>query len=286
MKKALFFLFCLLWMFSCREPNAGGGQNASPYIAKVFDYCPAPGQFVNTIPLCEEGETKETVLARANELLVGGAGRSVISLGAWGGYVVLGFDHAVVNNPDAFDFKVYGNAYDNSAEPGIVMVSVDENGNGQPDDKWYELRGSEYDSVLTIHHYHCVYYRPDSLTADIFWKDNQGNSGYVTRNTYHAQSYYPLWETADSLVFEGSLLESNAYREGNSFRSPGFAWGYADNAPNHSEKACFDIDWAVNENGFSVKLEAIHFIKIYTAQQQFLGWLGETSTEISGIEDL
>lgn len=36
----------------------------SPYLSKVYDFCPAPGQFVNTMPEYEEGDTKETILKR------------------------------------------------------------------------------------------------------------------------------------------------------------------------------------------------------------------------------
>lgn len=273
-------------MTSCKPQGEDDEATLSPYVSKVWEYCPAPGQFVNTLPVCNDGDSKEVVLQRANEALVGGVNKGMLCLGAWGGYVVVGFDHSIVNEPDTVDFKIYGNAYENNAEPGIVMVSVDENANGLPDDAWYELAGSEYLSNSTASCYRCVYYRPDSLNADILWIDNLGDSGYVHRNSYHTQAYYPLWESADSLVFEGARLPSTSYKEGSTYKSPAFSWGYADNVPNSSEKACFDIDWAVDSIGNSVKLSKIDFIKIYTAQQQSLGWIGETSTEITGVEDL
>lgn len=280
-------LFCASMFTSCLccDPDSGQ-EEKSPYIARVFDYCPAPGQFVNVIPAASEGDTKDAVLARAEELLVGSVNTGMVSLGAWGGYIVVGFDHAIVNEPDTVDFKIYGNAYEGNAEPGIVMVSADENGNGLPDDNWYELRACEYDNPEVIHQYRCVYYRPDSLNADILWVDNQRESGFVSRNQYHKQAYYPCWEVADSLVFEGARLPSTSYQEGSTFKSPAFDWGYADNVPNQSSASCFDIDWAVDDSGKAVKLNQINFVKVYTAQQQSLGWIGETSTEITGMEDL
>lgn len=91
-------------------------------------------------------------------------------------------------------FKIYGNANYNpnawqdrpggSAEPGIVLVSKDENGNGLPDDEWYELAGSEYGTDTEIRDYEITYYRPEPENADVRWIDNQGNEGYVYRNTF------------------------------------------------------------------------------------------------------
>jgi hypothetical protein len=42
----------------------------------------------------------------------------------------------------------------------------------------------------------------------------------------------------------------------------------------------------VDKEGNPVKLDGIHFVKIYCAVNQICGWAGETSTEISGVEDL
>ena len=110
------------------------------YISQVYDFMPAPGQFVNEIPEWEEGDTEATMLAKVGEQIIGGTSNGMISLGGYGGYVVFGFDHPVVNVLGERDFMVYGNSvYDSvdknyvSGEPGIVMVSVDVNGNGKPD---------------------------------------------------------------------------------------------------------------------------------------------------------
>ena len=64
-----------------------------------------------------------------------------------------------------------------------------------------------------------------------------------------------------------------------------FEYGYVDNKPN-SDDPGFKIDWAIDEKGNSVHLPAIHFIKVYNAINQSCGWLGETSTEVCGGEDL
>ena len=123
---------------------------------------------------------------------------------------------------------------------------------------------------------------------DIPWTDNKGGSGKVERNKYHAQEYYPLWMPT-KITYKGSLLPKNATQK------PGtifwtlreFAYGYVDNKPNTDKDAnSFDIDWAVDANRKKVKLDFIDFVKVYCAEQQMAGWLGETSTEVAGAEDL
>ena len=129
----------------------------SPYISQVLEYVPAPGQFVNLMPMYEPGDTYHTMLQKVQNA-IGGTNKELISLGAWGGYVTFGFDHSVVNVPHAKDFLIEGNAFLSSAtqkggssEPGIVMVSIDMNQNGVADDVFYQLRGSEYNHPQTIH---------------------------------------------------------------------------------------------------------------------------------------
>ena len=113
----------------------------SPYIAKVFDYRPAPGQFVNKLPEYEEGDTHKDMVVKAGESLIG-EDTEMISLGGWGGSVTLGFDHTIVNVAGKKDFRIEANGFVNSSEPGIILVSYDANGNGEPDDEWYEINGS------------------------------------------------------------------------------------------------------------------------------------------------
>ena len=93
-----------------------------PFLTKVYDFLPAPGQFVNSIPEANAGDTKEAVLKRAEEMICGyydvedGDSAmvykpSMISLGSYGGYVVVGFDHPVVNVKGDYDFQIFGNAF-------------------------------------------------------------------------------------------------------------------------------------------------------------------------------
>lgn len=281
----------------------------SPYIAKVWEYTPAPGQFTNTLPAWEEGDDAADMAQKAFDLIGGDAG-NVISLGGWGGYIVFSFDHTLANKPGENDFTIDGNAFfsdddteNGSSEPGIVMVSVDANGNGLPDDEWYELAGSEYNSESTTRNYSLTYHRPksdhspvagnDPFITDaeyIKWTDNCGNEGYIMANMFHTQNYWPQWIDADQLTFTGTRLPDNAENlreeDSDNFVLRPFAWGYADNYPNNDRRTGFNLDWAVDAEGNPVKLDGIDFIKVYTGVNQNCGWLGETSTEVGRATDL
>lgn len=282
----------------------------SPRIAKVYDYRPAPGQFVNEMPRYEPGDTYADMVKKTEES-ISGDNNVLVSLGAFGGYVTFGFDHTVING-DGYDFSIDGNAFyelgdtsrpGGSSEPGIVYVSYDRNMNGLPDDEWYELAGSEYHSPDTLHGYSVTYTRPDEDKAPdpdlrhqiaeksyIPWRDSLGESGFVARNIFHSQSYFPLWVEEDDLTFTGCRLAPNAVDtdgKGTYYILYSYPWGYADNHPNdRKDLNSFDISNAVDATGNPVDLPGVDFIKVMTALNQYNGWLGETSTEISGATDL
>ncbi|MDE6415612.1 MAG: cell surface protein [Duncaniella sp.] len=283
----------------------------SPYISKVYEYFPAPGQFVNEMPLYEQGDTYADILQKCEES-ISGTNDIMITLGAYGGYVTFGFDHTVINVFGQKDFRIWGNAFyeltnpdarGGSAEPGIVMVSYDANCNGIPDDEWYELAGSEYYKPSTLHDYSIVYRRPepghvpvedddgylDDLTY-IPWSDSQGKTGYVAKNIFHSQSYYPLWIDEDEISFTGSCLAPNGVDlsgTGRYFVLYAYDSGYVDNHPNEfADLNSFDISTAVDSSGNPVCLPGVDFVRVYTGLNQYCGWLGETSTEIARAQDL
>ena len=124
-----------------------------PWLTRVYQYRPAPGQFINTMPVARVGEPVDSVLSRCQASICGRVdtitqtihgelvtridtvwAASMISLGGYGGYVIVGFDHPVVNM-HTYDFEIQGNAFvsereshGGSSEPGIVMVGVDTDG--------------------------------------------------------------------------------------------------------------------------------------------------------------
>ncbi len=261
----------------------GGGTEpvveSDAYIEVVHDYSPAPGQFVGKYPLYVEGDDADAMRLKAQAVLKGRLD-GLVSLGRFGGSLTFSFRQAVINLPDAPDFKVYGNAFSNGAEPGVVSVSVDDNHNGLPDDAWYELAGSEYGMPSTIKGYERVYYRPSAPTDSVLYRDNFGNEGRLKPG-------FPRW-VRDSIQVKGTLLGPTATQDSHTgyWVLNALAWGYADNHPNASDLCAFDLDWAVNASGTRVRLDAVDFIRVHTAVSQDVGWLGELSTEITGAENL
>lgn len=290
------------------------------FIAKVFDFKPAPGQFINDLPAANDGETYDKILSRANTYLAKKNG-DLISLGAFGGYIVFGFDHTIVNVKGKRDFRVLGNAFwaeanpnpdktmrGGSSEAGVIMVSYDKNKNGLPDDEWYEIEGAGHKMEKTVQNYEITYYRPDPNKIPvpgggtgtvqftdieyIYWKDNQGKDGYLAQNNAynHSLDYWPKWlKDQEKITFKGTRLPDNAVDEsgtGSYFVQYAFLYGYADNAPNNDNDSAIDIDWAIDKNGNKIHLPGVDFVKVYNALNQQAGWLGETSTEIMGATDL
>ena len=90
----------------------------------------------------------------------------------------------------------------------------------------------------------------------IGWEDNRGQSGYVYKNKFHDQDYYPKWIDADEMTFRGTLLPKNAVDvsgNGSYYLQYMFKYGaYADNYPNEAKDENgnyyngFDIGWAVD----------------------------------------
>ena len=286
MRKILLSVFSLCL---CATASAQDEKDYSEYVSAVDEFVPAPGQFTNFLPKYEAGDDAASMLEKCSQRVVGAYEnrKSVISLGSWGGYVTFHFDHPIVNVSGENDFFVQGNALDTWSEPGIVMVSED-------GEQWYELSGSaDTDSLgSVIYDYEITYEREGDL-KDVKWTDNKGGSGYVYRNDFHTQEYFPQWIDSP-LTFKGTRLPDNAYDSNAGMDNLPQNWiamqlryGYADNFPNIDEEGnSFNIDWAVDENRNPVKLAAIQYVRIYTSVNQSVGWVGEVSTEIGGAKDL
>ncbi|MCM1005327.1 MAG: PKD domain-containing protein [Prevotella sp.] len=302
-----------VFTFTLTLASAATLTAGSPFIAKVHEFCPAPGQFINTLPEVTADMLEADVIAAVEEQIAGDERPGMISLGAFGGYVIFSFDHPIVNVAGQYDFKIFGNSFaanqaadGGSSEPGIVMVSVDENGDGIPNDPWYELKGSEHDNPETYKNYTITYKRPSQLdkAEDILWTSNDASrpAGTVNSNKFHTQPYWPVWlKDAEVLEFTGTRLPDNAYDQSGN----GSYWvqrffqggGYVDNLPDfiqdpeegyiaNPNNPGFNIEDAIDSDGNKVKLDRIDFIKVYCAMNQMCGQLGETSTEICGGRDL
>lgn len=271
-------------------------------IAEIIEYTPAPGQFINTsagLPDAAESLTNE--------------GGGLVSLGGFGGYIIFRLTEPIVNdpgNPYGVDFTIFGNALPHWAEPGIVSVMKDEDGNGVANETWYELAGSDHFFPGTIADYKISYTNPYSEAAvDIQWGDNQGVTGYLLKNYFQTQPYYPDPEVFTNIgeskcAFSGTridpVLDFSNPLQAVSYRR---LFGYADNntridpgnplpdnpyipGSENSGGDGMDISWAIDAEGNYMDLDQIDFIKVHSAINANGGILGEVSTELSLLVDV
>lgn len=134
----------------CPAPE-GDSSSGSGIIA----YLPAPAQFANEgITAGGWGDAFTSQNDGSLKALVNGNSSNGVSLGSFGGYVVLDYGvpakdssgnvvSGIYNDPGnayGVDFILYGNAMNSWAEPGCVQVSL----NGED---WYDIAGSLYYSV-------------------------------------------------------------------------------------------------------------------------------------------
>ncbi len=273
------------------------------FASKVIDFTPAPGQYTNADFLGTP--------SAANSIV--GTNKGMVSLGAFGGSITVYFEHGIHNdpaNPYGVDFTVYGNATPTWSEPGIIQVMKDENGNGIPDETWYEIAGSDHFWNTTNLSYEVTYQNSGlNFASNIQWTDNQGKSGFIPVNSFHQQPYYPKPDLFPEVSTDHYTLKGTRIAGQIDLSNPGVvnsyhrAFGYADNTPvlSYTEKLpdnpytpeiegsggdAIDIGWAVDKDRKPVHLDEIHFIRIYTGMNALAGWLGEISTEVTGIRDV
>lgn len=265
---------------------------------RLIEYKPAPGQHINL-----ENIGTPAAAQKMTENL-----NSLVSLGSFGGHIVLGFEKACINHPDnpyGVDFTVFGNAFSGSAEPGVVWVMQDENQNGLPDDTWYEIAGSHHFYSKTVRNYGVTYFKTDG--RDIYWKAGSGETGWVLANSFNLQEYYPTEQLfpqypRDSVTFRGTLLNSEIdFSNSQEIKITPPAFGYADSHPKKQGVDLFvpdnpytkeiegaggdpiDISWAIDSLGNYVVLDSIHFVKIVSGSLASAGWLGEISTDVAWV---
>jgi hypothetical protein len=270
------------------------------YVTKVFDFLPAPGQFTNTA--IATSDAADNVIGYSNKM---------VSLGSFGGYIVVGFDRPVVNdpqNPYGVDFSIEGNSFAGNAygqwcEPGAVQVMKDLNGDGIPNDgEWYELAGSDYYLSTTQRNVTVTYYNPHySIGYVVPWSANDGTRGAMVVNRFHGQPYYPNpfdfgTDILDSVSFTGNKIRGTVNMSSPSYLNPhrAPAFGYCDSKginqpltrpqnPYTAGTDGFDLSWAIDSEGNHVDLDVVHFVRIYNAGFANIGWLGEWSTEVLNI---
>jgi hypothetical protein len=247
------------------------------YLSEVFEYVYGPGQHA---AMAQPLDT---------QYLTGNPDRHQgwLYLGGYGGYVIAGFPRDIKNEEGA-DFELI--ALKGAApEPAIVFVMADTNGNGRPDETWYELAGSLQDE--TVRNYSVSYFKPESAGANIRWEDNRGASGEL-QSMYGSASSASWWwpgTPADRITFTGSRLPAIYENTDGIWKVPTnrVQWGYAENNYGTDYDASTGSNWldisnAIDEKGMPAKLATIRFLKIQSAVFQQAGQTNEVSPEIRG----
>ncbi len=280
-------LFVIILFVSAALPAA------SQFISEIIEYQPAPGQLINT---------SFGIPDAANSII--GITNGMVSLGGFGGYIVFRFSEPVVNqtdNPYGIEFTIFGNPMPAWAEPASVWVMPDENNNNLPDETWYELAGSDYFFSTSRTNVEQIY---TNLSDSVRWENNFSESGYIRRNSFYKQPYFPdkqYFNTIDevSYTLTGSQISGNIETSEGIVKCYPRLFGYADNRmrtsnlPNVPDNPytpqtencggdAFDIAWAVDNDGNYVDLESITFIKVQNAISGYSENVGEISTEITG----
>jgi len=294
----------------------GGGE--SPFVTNVLEFTPAPGQFVNHPDFSDPG--------RALGSPSGGGtsapnNTSVVSLGGFGGYIVLGFDHTIADdplNPFGLDAIVFGNAYWVGGDPerhwaecATIEISLDENKNGLADDTWYLIPGSHIIDPLSQF---VIEQWDDDIKDELYPPDD---------DSWIPAGFSGTWETVafalPAKVF-GSSIVTNPAANGN---AEGI-YGYGDYSPtlvlgdvNGDDVVddttitpqefystpddpltagmttgsgggdAFDIAWAIDpSSGADAKLSGFDFIRLTSAVDSMSPIFGEKSAEIDAVADV
>lgn len=285
-KQLLILLALLPVMAGCNksepiDPSGPSPDTPRPSV-EVIDYSPAPGQFINELPMYERPMTKADMTAAANTAVSQG---HVISLGAWGGSVTFRLQDPIFNSDDNAGLRVLGNAITGGAEPGLVYVMEDLNGNGIADDSWLLLAPANFDKATFIT---VSYHRPDNDAPDeryIRWTASDGTQGYITRQpSFHSQPYFPQWIDDKTITVSGLRLPDNGHFDHSTNRyvlDP--VAGTADSYPNRSAESFLFLKNAIDSEGNPASLRQVDFVKVVTGVLQSNGTIGECSTEVSGI---
>ena len=265
-------------------------------VSQVYEYMPAPGHQVNGYTVVGDFiHAGATMQEACDRVLHHFRVQHMVSLGGQGGYVIAGFDHDVTNSQKDYDLVIQGNPYSYQSEPGIVWVSQDENGDGLPNDTWYELAGSEYGTENHTTNYAITYYKPTTSQQDIRWTDNQGGSGIIpymsawNKHDSYWQDWVPVEDSPEGpchTYYGSRLADHHTYVNGVTTEPP-YAWGYADNKGSDCQGNLIrlKISNAVDQQGQPIHLPSIRFVKVQTAQTGYSPNLGEISTEVYGIWD-
>lgn len=293
MKKILPLMLVGLLLTGCNKDEEFSRKPGDGNRFTVVAYRPAPGQFIGDrseeMDMPSDLRTEAEAIAWAQQML---EKEGNVSLGAFGGQIVVRFEHTIKAGRSGYDFGVKGNPIASSSEPGIVWVARDTDGDGRHDDEvWYELRGSETGKATTLRDYAVTYYRPTAPCQPVRWTDSEGGEGEIDYlATQHKQDYYyPMWIAGESYTLRGTRLEPrNELVGGGQWSNRPYDWGYVDNMGSDRSGGYnrFRIADAIDSKGDPAGISAIDFVRVQTGVNAKSGPLGELSTEVRSFVDL
>jgi hypothetical protein len=217
----------------------------------------------------------------AGQFCEGGTGLGW-SLGSAGGYEVWAVE------PQA-SYRIEGNPFGSWLEAGVVWMQEDHNGNGLPDEMWYELRGSEDDNLAQrdkiTRRYAISYFKTDDhgseneygqIIKEVHWADSRGRAGMIPGG------FPNRWGvTGDQATYTCTLLRDTGNIATGLYNEMTNLSGYVD---------AIGIDFPVNKamyaDGTPITLSAVKFIKVQTALFHYGGIFGDVSTEIKKADFL
>lgn len=269
------------------------GKKYTSSLVSIIDYLPSPCYNMDDYPFATKAEAIEQMKFNLDD-------ESSVPLGTFGGYVIVGFDHTVINAYGKRDFIVkMSTASSLKLSPVSIYVAYDKNKNGIPDaDEWYEIAGSEHYKSSTIKNYEVTYFKPDPNKAPVAgkanwqydkeylkWADNKNVSGTITKTERWTYSdYFPQW-MGGSYTVKGTKLnipvKDVSDGEGLKFNVGTYDWGYGG-----IKDPTIDISWAVDANGKKVHLPGIDFVKVYVSTFVELGSLDLLTNYFEKAEDI
>ncbi|VAX41402.1 hypothetical protein MNBD_PLANCTO03-2173 [hydrothermal vent metagenome] len=292
----------------------------SPFAVEVLHYRPGPGQFV------QDGVFNDPSAALGAPVGGGtldGDATKAVTLGGFGGVLVLRFDHTVRDdprNPFGLDCIVFGNGFwaggdanRRWGEPATIEIALDVNKNGVADDPWFLIPGSHLAD-------------PSAAWGSQTWDDDVSDTTYPPGEAWWVPpGEAGIWATFGYRLpfdpFESGMVLENP--NGPSSEIEGIR-GYADCSPTLilgdldgdnvvddngiSPEAfytvpddpwrvgidpgsgggdAFDIGWAIDAaTGEPARLRGFDFIRLTNATNVVFGPFGERSAEVCGVADV